>query len=155
MPGTGAFLDTNLLVLLAVGSVGREQVGRHRRTRRFSAEDYDRLLRFVEGQDRVFVTPNTLTEASNLLESRGDARFLRQLRHLIDTSCEVVIASATAAASPHFVQFGLADTALLEAISSRAPLLTVDLSLFAAGLRKGPGCAVRFLPPQVRRTPAP
>ena len=146
MPGTGAFLDSNLLVLLSVGSVDRAQVERHRRTRRFSAADYDLLLDFVDGLDRIFVTPNSLTEASNLLESRHDARFLGQLRRLIHESCEVVISSVAASANRHFVRLGLADTVLLEAISSRTPLLTVDMDLFAAGIRKGPECAIRFPP---------
>jgi len=78
------FLDTNLLVLLVVGSVDRGQVERHRRTKRFTVEDYDRLVRLLEGLEQVFVTPNTLTEASNLLERRGDPRFLNWLNSWYD-----------------------------------------------------------------------
>jgi len=134
----GVFLDTNLLVLLVVGSVDRGQVERHRRTKRFTVEDYDRLVRLLEGLEQVFVTPNTLTEASNLLERRGDPRFLRQLRRLIEVSHEIVVVSAEAAAAPAFERLGLTDAALLQAISNRRPLLTVDLDLYAAALAKGP-----------------
>ena len=84
-----AFIDANLLVLLVVGRVGREWVGKHRRARQFSPADYDRLSDAVEDMNRVFVTPNTLTEASNLLESR-DRRFLFELRNLIEESEEVI-----------------------------------------------------------------
>lgn len=135
------FLDTNLLVLLVVGSVDRGQVERHRRTKRFTVEDYDRLVRHLEGLEQVFVTPNTLTEASNLLERRGDPRFLRQLRRLIELSREIVVVSAEAAAAPAFERLGLTDAALLQAISNQRPLLTVDLDLYAAALAKGPNHA--------------
>ena len=138
MEDRGAFLDTNLLVLLIVGSVDRGQVERHRRTKRFTVEDYDRLVGLVEGLDRVFVTPNTLTEASNLLERRGDPRFLRKLRNLIEVSREVVVVSAEAARTPAFERLGLTDSVLLQAISRRRPLLTVDLDLYVAALTKGP-----------------
>ncbi len=135
------FLDTNLLVLLVVGSVDRGQVERHRRTKRFTGEDYDRLIRLLEGFEQVFVTPNTLTEASNLLERRGDSRFLRQLRRLIELSREIVVVSAKAAEAPAFERLGLTDAALLQAISDRSPLLTVDLDLYAAAVAKGPNLA--------------
>ena len=89
--------------------------------------------------DRVFVTPNTLTESSNLLADRRDTRFLDQLRILIEESEEIVVASATAAHNSAFARLGLTDTALLEVISVKRPLITVDLELFSAALAKGEG----------------
>ena len=80
---TETFLDANLIVLLIVGAVGRERISQHKRTRRFPPEDYDRLLDLLE-RKRVFVTPNTLTEASNLLKPRHRA----VLRTLIEESTE-------------------------------------------------------------------
>ena len=71
---SGYFIDANLLVLLVVGSAGRDYISKHRRLRRFSKEDYDLLLRLIrkaKGTRRVFVTPNTLTETSNLLGQHG------------------------------------------------------------------------------------
>jgi hypothetical protein len=56
----GLFIDTNLLVLLTVGSVGRDLIAKHRRLREYTAEDYDLLLNLLGNFDRVFVTPNTL-----------------------------------------------------------------------------------------------
>ena len=144
MDDRGAFLDTNLLVLFVVGSVDRDQVEKHRRTRRFTVEDYDRLARLLEGLDRVFVTPNTLTEASNLLERRGDSRFLKRLRSVIEMSREIIVASTDAAATRAFERLGLTDAVLLEAISNRRPLLTVDFDLYGAALAKGPDYAVNF-----------
>lgn len=136
---TEAFIDSNLLVLLVVGSVDRELIAKHRRTRRFTPEDYDRLLTL----NRVFVTPNTLTEASNLLKSQ-DTRFQDGLRILIEESEEIVVASVTAVRHGAFSRLGLTDAALLGIISTERPLITVDLDLFNAALATGEAVAFNF-----------
>lgn len=140
----GAFIDANLLVLLVVGSVDRRLVGKHRRTRTFTVEDYDRLFRLVESVKRVYVTPNTLTEASNLLEDSQDTRFLDGLRIVIEESAEIFISSVDVAHRSEFVRFGLSDAVLLEAVSAARPLITVDLPLFSAALEKGDLAAFNF-----------
>ena len=144
MPAAEAFIDSNLLVLLAVGSVDRSQVGRHRRARSFVPEDYDRLVGIVDALERVLVTPTTLTEASNLLESRNDCRFLAALRLIVEESEEVVVASADAVCNRAFLRLGLADVVLLEAISKARPLFTTDLDLFRAATAREAGAAFNF-----------
>lgn len=144
MPVAEAFIDSNLLVLLAVGSVDRNQVGRHRRARRFVPEDYDRLMAIVAALERVLVTPNTLTEASNLLQSRSDPRFLDALRFIVAESEEIVVASAKATRSDAFLRLGLTDVVLLEAISKTRPLLTTDLALYLAAAAREAGAAFNF-----------
>ena len=144
MPFDEAFIDTNLLVLLVVGSVDRELVDTHPRTQRFTPEDYDRLARIIDALKRVFVTPNTLTETSNLLKQPRDKRAIDRLRSLIEVSEEIVIASATVARNSAFTWLGLADTALLEVISAKRPLITVDLALFRAAFAKGEEAAFNF-----------
>ena len=101
MRRTGTFIDANLLVVLVVGLVDRKLVGKRRRTRTFTPENYDRLLVEI-GDLPIFVTPNTLTEASNLLEDPEDTRFLDQLRVLIEISKEIVVDSSTAAQEQRF-----------------------------------------------------
>ena len=81
---TGVFIDANLVVLFVVGSVDRRLVGTHRRARTFEPKDYGRLAEFISNAGQVFVTPNVLTEASNLLENPQDTRFLEKLRELIE-----------------------------------------------------------------------
>ncbi len=56
MPPTGFFIDANLLLLLIVGSVGRDLIAKHRRLRRFTAEDFDRLINLLHPVEQVFVT---------------------------------------------------------------------------------------------------
>ena len=44
MARAGVFIDSSLLVLLVVGSVGRDLIEKHRRLREYTAEDYDLLI---------------------------------------------------------------------------------------------------------------
>ena len=143
MRRTGIFIDTNLLVILVVGLVDRKLVGKHRRARTFTPANYDRLIVEI-GDLPVFVTPNTLTEASNLLKSSKDPRFLEHLRVLIEKSKEIVVASSIAARNRDFTRLGLTDTALLEIISAERPLFTVDHDLYSAALAKGEEAAINF-----------
>lgn len=141
------FIDANLIVLLIVGSVGRDLIARHRRTRTFAVEDYDRLIRAISLVGNIQVTPNTLTEASNLLGQHGEpqrSQLLLALRTLIEQSNETIVASVDAARRDAFPRLGLTDAALLEAVSADAPLLTVDLDLYVAALASGDEAAINF-----------
>ena len=147
MPPTGFFIDANLLLLLIVGSVGRDLIAKHRRLRKFAAEDFDRLIDLINRVDRVFVTPNTLTETSNLLSQHADperSRFFNRLRFIIQESKEIVVASTDASRNNAFERLGLTDAALLEVVTAETPLVTVDLDLYLAALAKGQDTAVNF-----------
>ena len=72
MPPIGYFIDANLLVLLIVGNTDRALISKHRRLRGYSVEDYDILIDALSQVECMFITPNTLTEASNLLAQHGD-----------------------------------------------------------------------------------
>ncbi len=68
----GVFIDSSLLVLLVVGSAGRDLIAKRRRLREYTVEDYELLIDLLSPVDQVFVTPNTLTETSNLLAQHND-----------------------------------------------------------------------------------
>lgn len=143
----GYFLDANLFVLLVVGSESRELISKHRRLRDYSPEDYDILIELLENADRLFLTPNTLTEASNLLSQHGEPErslLMRRLQFLIHESREVVVASADASSNVKFEELGLTDAALLEVITADIPLLTVDLGLYLAAFESGDERAFNF-----------
>ena len=147
MASSGVFVDANLLVLLVAGNSDRSLVGRHRRLRTFSVAQYDSLRHLLDRFGKVFVTPNTLTEASNLLRLHREperSRLCEELRHAIDKSEEVVVVSAVAARNRHFVRLGLTDAALLELASPETPLLTVDLDLYLAASAMSPRAAFNF-----------
>ncbi len=137
MSPAGVYIDTNLLILLLVGSVGRSQIAKHRRTRNFVPEDYDRLIDLI-GPLPVFVTPNTLTETSNLLNGCQSSHLMGKLNIFIQQVDEMYVPSKDAANSRKFNSLGLTDAVLLELISEQRPLITVDFDLYGAALARLP-----------------
>ena len=147
MAPAGYFIDANLFVLLVVGSVGRDLIAKHRRLRAHTVDDYDTLLDLLAPVDQVFVTPNTLTETSNMLAQHGEperSHFFHMLRFLIHQSEEVVVTSEVASSNTEFSRLGLTDAALLEVVTAEAPLVTVDLDLYLEAMRKGQDAAINF-----------
>ena len=147
MAPEGFFLDANLLVLFVAGRADTGIIGKHRRLTGYTVADYTNLLGIFRRNGRILVTPNTLTEASNLLRQHGEPErslLMAGLRYLIEHSEEVAIPSARAAANPSFVALGITDAALLEAVSPQTPLITVDLDLYLAALERGESAAVNF-----------
>lgn len=147
MPPVGYFIDANLLILLIVGRVGEEFIARHSRLQQFVVEDYRILRNLLDQVEQVFVTPNTLTETSNLLAQHGEperSRFFDQLRFTIEESREIQVVSEVASQNREFRRLGLTDAALLEVATVETPLLTVDLDLYLAALTKDQDTAVNF-----------
>jgi hypothetical protein len=130
-------IDANVLTLLVVGSIDRSLIARHRRTRRYDAEAYERLGHYLATFGRIIVTPNVLTEASNLLYDERDPRPLTRLRQLLQSLDERFVASEDAAAMPLFLRLGLTDAGLLCRPASEGVLLTDDLELYLAALKLG------------------
>jgi len=144
---TGILLDTMLLVLLIVGSAGRDLVSKHRRLNDFSPEDYDIISDVLRQYGTVLLTPNTLTEASNLLgyhsEPERSVTFAK-LRLLVDENQEIVVPSTSACRNPLFLRLGLTDSVLLEAISDETPLITTDLHLYLTAIESNPRSAINY-----------
>ena len=147
MPARGYFVDSNLLVLFVAGSLRLDIIAKHARLEDYTAEDYGLLLELFAPVDNLLLTPNTLTEASNLLRQHGDperSMLLERLGVLIRRSEEVVVASKDAADGDAFLRHGLTDAVLLRAISEETPLLTVDGNLYQEALATGRLIAVNF-----------
>lgn len=139
MPPSAYFIDANLLVLLVVGSVGRDLIAKHRRLQGYTADDYDILTGLIAQVGRILVTPNTLTETSNLLAQHEEPErsiFFATLRSMIQETEEVVVASDVASSNREFERLGLTDAVLLEVATEETPLLTVDSKLYSAALEK-------------------
>lgn len=156
---TGWFIDANLLVLLIVGTTGRHLIARHKRLKSSLESDYERLVQrlarttspgsatVAKTVGAVRVTPNTLTEASNLLAQHQEperSQFFKTLRLLIENSTEVVVASVDASRTSAFPRLGLTDAALLDVVSPETPLLTVDLDLYHAAAKRDHRAAVNY-----------
>lgn len=148
MPPRGYFIDSNLLVLFVAGREDPALIARHRRLEGYSIGDYVLLLQMVDKVDQVLVTPNTLTETSNLLSQHREperSRLLWRLRAVIQDSREITVSSAVAADNPAFARLGLTDAALLEVATADTPLVTMDFNLYwQVSAAKGAEAAVNF-----------
>ncbi|MCY4614323.1 MAG: hypothetical protein OXB94_11990 [Nitrospira sp.] len=105
------------------------------------------MINLLDQVKQVFVTPNTLTETSNLLAQHNEperSRFFDKLKLIIQESKEIVVASTDASRNKAFKRLGLTDSALLEVVTAETPLVTVDLDLYLAALTKGQDAAVNF-----------
>lgn len=133
-------IDTNLLVLYVVGTAGRNLITKHKKLAAYLPEDYDALLRIIDRAAVVLVTPNTLTETSNLatyIAEPARTDILSVLRAVVRSSEEVYVSGKDACERTEYIRLGLTDAALLHALGSRRTLLTVDLDLHLAALSAG------------------
>ena len=140
-------MDTGLLMLFVVGATDRKLIAKHRRLKEFQEKDYDILIDKIGHVDKVLVTPNILTEASNLLDKHGEperSRIFETLRIFIEEQEEIVVTSKVASQRKEFIRLGLTDAGLLEVISTSNPLITVDLALYLAATRRESGSAFNF-----------
>ena len=148
MAKDGYFVDAMLLVLLVAGRTNPNIIGKHRNLSDYTASDFEVLVKLVGGPNGViWVTPNTLTEASNLLGQHGSPereQLFDTLSTLINESQEVLIHSTQATENSRFRELGLSDCALLSVASEDRPLLTTDGALYIAALTIDEEASVNF-----------
>ena len=140
MPHNAVVLDANLLVLLVVGLASPTYIARHKRTRAYNVRDFELLRTVLSTASRVIVTPNTVTEASNLAGQISEpARTLvfTKLRALLTMAEERYVASRQAAESSTFLRLGITDVVVLDAMDVSSTLLTSDLDLYLEAARQG------------------
>ena len=134
-------VDTNLLLLLVVGSASRSHIARHKRLRAYSIEDFDFLLEILRNTDEIVATPNAWTEVSNLagfgLVDPIRSEVFAALANLINKLHERYRTSSSASEEPEFARLGLTDCAWLESSGSNTILLTDDLQLYLAACHRG------------------
>jgi len=102
--------------------------------------DFDVLTGFVASATRIVVTPNTLTETSNLLRQIDEparTQIYDQFRRIVRTTDEYYIQSKLAVERKDFLWLGLTDSTLLQAVSENHELLTTDSRLHYAAARQG------------------
>lgn len=138
-------LDTNLLIFLVVGLADLRRIVDHKRLKdaHYRAKDHQLLMTIVRGASPLLVTPNILTETSNLLGKVTDPRcqqFFAAFSAMV-ADAEVIeefyVPSSVAVSRSEFDYLGLTDSALLEHHEIDFTLLTVDAALHAACLRSG------------------
>jgi len=125
----GVLVDTNILLLLFVGSFDRGRIARFKRTQQFTAGDFDRLTNVLSCFARIVTTPNILSEVSNLSGQLGEpdrARYFADFAGRIDLLDERYVPSKSAAAAAEFPRLGLTDSVILQLGKERLLVLSDD-----------------------------
>src|ERR1051326_1800019 len=130
---SGLLVDTNVLVLYAVGTVNRRQIETFKRTRKYTAQDYDLLLRVLGEFRSLYSVAHVLAEVSNLTDLPDSYRrqALEVLKQTISILEEPAIPSLQAAQENSYPALGLTDAAIVAiAREHNCTVLTDDLDLY-------------------------
>ncbi|MFZ3213324.1 MAG: hypothetical protein WA188_17615 [Terriglobales bacterium] len=128
----GVLVDSNILLLLFIGSYDLSLVGRFKRIAAFARTDYELLLSTLSRFSAVVTTPMILTEVnslSNLLESRHKYGYYTVFSLLVDKMLEEVPTTKEIVATEFFKKFGYTDAAIAIAARQRYLVLTDDFAL--------------------------
>ncbi len=127
----GVLVDTNLLVLLLVGSVNKRRIGTFKRTQNFTVEDFDLLSGLVSWFGKLVTTPHVLSQVSDLTDLPGkDLRTIRGLfGSLVEQMEESYDISRVLITHDLFSRLGLTDAAIATVCSRGILVLTTDLNL--------------------------
>ena len=128
----GILIDTNILLLWLVGSTNKARITQFNRTQNFVPEDYELLVEIFHTFRKILVTPNILTEVSNLINQLGEPErskcFSVFARDIVQLD-EIYIDSHTIAATDKFPKFGLTDCGIVNVAKESYLVLTDDLKL--------------------------
>lgn len=136
----GILVDTNLLLLLFIGGVSEKYIKEFKRTAMYTIEDYKGLLRLIDEFHKLVVTPNILTEVSNLSNGLSGER-LKQFYEVFASSLSVMseqyISSASTSDIPGFHAYGLADSGIIATAKEQYLVLTDDLRFASFARQNG------------------
>ena len=131
-------VDSNLLLLLIVGSASLSYIEKHKRlSSGYSREDFSTLGKIISEFSEIVSIPHVLTEVSNLarqIDNPARAMILAKLKVFISATLELHIPSERGTQRSEFEKFGLTDCVLLHlctlTLKGMAPtLVTVDARL--------------------------
>lgn len=136
----GLLIDTNILLLLFIGSYDRNQIGIFKRTVQFTIEDYDLLVLLLRPFKKLITTPNILTEVASLSGQLGEparSSYFQTFAEGIKLLEEEYIESREIAGQPEFVKLGLTDVGIWTISKGQYLVLTEDFRLSQLLDKKG------------------
>src|SRR5688572_366905 len=115
----GVVIDTNLLLLLLIGLYDITQIEKHKRIKKYSKSDYDKLLILIRHfSDKIFTTTNIVTEVCNLSDNYNTEteycffqfieKVLKTYEEQNEKSIDLIDSNKTA-----FYKLGIADTSII------------------------------------------
>ncbi|GGA20556.1 hypothetical protein [Okeania sp. KiyG1] len=105
----GVIVDTNILLLLFVGSVNKDRISKFKRTEQFLPKDYDLLVEILSFFSKIVVTPNILTEVNSLINQLSEPERSKSLEFLAKAVTEwdeFYVESSIVTQEEKFTKFG-------------------------------------------------
>lgn len=135
----GLFLDSNLLLIAMIGNhFGKLEVCK--RLAAYTWDDYVYVNAFIEMAKVVYVTPNIVTEVSNLstvLPTTLKRDYYQFLVTWVADHCEVYVPTAQAN-SVDAIRLGITDALIIAGIvDKQLTYITADLDLYIELLKNG------------------
>lgn len=134
MAGKDLIIDTNLLLVLVIGTVqdGR-QIKNSNRLNAFGPKDMDVILEVMKSHRNIYITPYIATEVSNLIDLGAEARTQAYEAANILFSAFTQIATDISEDSipPLFARYGITDASLVS-LASDYVIFTDDRKLLGA-----------------------
>jgi hypothetical protein len=131
----GILVDSSLLVVYLIGSFDRRQLVNCRAIKSsFTNEEFQLLAGIIAQFDVLITTPHVLTEVSNLagrLPARLHVPFRTFFAAVLKQLAEENAAAADLSLAPHFVRFGIADTAISLVAPGKYFVLTEEVALYS------------------------
>ena len=100
----------------------------------FTVEEFELLATIIGQFDVLITTPHVLTEVSNLagrLPARLHIPFRTFFANVINQLLEQNASAADLSLAPHFVRFGIADTAISLVAPGKYFVLTEEVALYS------------------------
>lgn len=133
-------VDTKLLVVLVVGWVAPEKVGKIGRTDGYTADDFDQLNDIVSQYRHAVTTPHVLTEATNFVFQGAHGELVDELaammQRLYVLTDERHVTARKIGRDTLARPLGLADAGIIEAAQCGVAVLTADLKLYNELIRR-------------------
>jgi hypothetical protein len=127
----GALIDTNLLLLVAVGIFNEQRIETFKRTRQYRTEDFRLLFSLLNEFHRLIVVPQVIAEADNLVrqsDSSEHPRLSAVMKELVGNAFEIYKQSSEIVQNRYFPNLGITDCAIIEA-SQDVLVMTDDARL--------------------------
>lgn len=133
-------MDSNILLLLAIGRIDRTIISNFKRTAHFGERDFDRLVDVLDRFQAILTTPNILTEVNGFLgqfKLRPRHKVSEVFGRIIQMVEEHHVVSATARSDATFEALGLTDAGIAFLANKETVVLTDDLPLRDALVSRG------------------
>lgn len=138
-------IDTNLLLLLIIGSIDDGMhIDKSGRLNNYDMGDYDNILKIIKNTKEIYITPYIATEVSNLIDLKGNLKekAFEICREIFNNFKQVKIDIHSDINENSFIYFGLADASLVK-LAPNYNILTADNRLLVELYKS---CSENILP---------